>query len=89
MVRAIPLPGGVGDLFKGCRDQNENQLVLGLCPFIMQGEPASLLVSPWLSFNTHKKAKVGFGVKVEKVEMHVGMVELSLSGVIEEVLVGA
>lgn len=55
----------------------------------MQGEPASLLVSPWLSFNTHKKAQVGFGVKVEKVEMHVGMVELSLSGVIEEVLVGA
>lgn len=79
----------MGDLFKGCRDQNENQLVLGLCPFIMQGEPASLLVSPCLSLSAHKKAQVRFGVKVEKVEMHVGMEELSLSGVIEGVLVGA
>ena len=55
----------------------------------MQGEPASLLVSPCLSLSAHKKAQVRFGVKVEKVEMHVGMEELSLSGVIEGVLVGA
>ncbi len=52
VVRAIPLPGGVEDLFKGCQDQNENQLVLGFCPFITQAEAASSLVGLCLVLNT-------------------------------------
>ncbi len=81
----------MGDLFKGCRDQNENQLALGFCPFIMQGEPDSLLVI--LSFSQCRERSLAgsgwTGVKIAKVEMHMGMEELSVSGVIEEVLVGA
>lgn len=71
MVRAVPLPEGVGDLFKGWRDQNENQLVLGFCPFIMQREPASLSVGRCLFLNaesTHLQDHVEFRVKVKKGE---------------------
>lgn len=84
MARAIPLPGGWGmggdDLFKGCRDQNENQLALGFCPFYNVGRASQLIGWP-LSFSqcrVHSLAGRGWiGVKVEKVEMHRGMEELS------------
>lgn len=52
---------GLGDLFKGCRDQNENQLAPGLCPFIMQRELASLLVSLCLLLNAKRHSQAGSG----------------------------
>lgn len=81
MARAVPLPEGVGDLFKGCKDQNENQLVPGFCPFIMQGEPVSLSAGLCLLLkaqSTHMQAYVEFRVKAEKVKMHTGVVDLSV-----------
>lgn len=82
----------MGDLFKGCLDQNENQLALGFCPFYNAGRARQFIGWP-LSFSQCKERSLAglgwIGVKIQKVVMHMGMEELSVLGVMEEVLVGA
>lgn len=77
----------MGDLFKGCRDQNENQLALRFCPFYNVGRASRLIGWP-MSFSLNAESTGRIKLKVEKMVMHMEWMGLSGSSVIEEVLVG-
>lgn len=90
VVRAILLPGG-GRLIQRLPRSKWKPISAGVLSFYNAGRVRQLIGWP-LSFSQcrgHLLAGFGWiGVKVEKVEMNVGTGEMSVSGVIEEVLVG-